>query len=251
MEPQTEFDLERAVSSWLRNLGREPCYAQRDLQEIEDHLRESVSALQGRGLSPQEAFLVARRRLGDQAALDAEFSKVNGRNVWLNRVLWMFVGIQLWAVAWDLGGFARLAVTQGLLRAGMFPARGWAGPNGWLQSLPSAALIAFLEIAVLAAGLWACARWMRTHRARLYEGVRRVLDRPAAAVVALVVFDLALKSGIAFWNNIMYHGMPVQQVGAMAMSSSMGWSLISLGQILTVPILIVLLARRARSQYRY
>jgi hypothetical protein len=239
------------MSSWLRDLAHEPCYAQRDLQEIEDHLRESVSALQGSGLSPQEAFLVARRRLGDQAALDAEFTKVNGSSVWLNRLLWMFVGIQLWAVAWDLGGFARLAVTQGLLRAGMFPAGGWIGPNGWLQSLPSAALIALLQVGVLATGLWVCAWWMRTHRASLYEGVRRVLDRPATAVVALIVFGLALKAGIAFWNNTIYHGMPVQQVGAMAMSSSMGWSLISLGQILTVPILIVLLARRVRSQRPY
>jgi hypothetical protein len=239
------------MSSWLRDLAHGPCYAQRDLREIEDHLRESVSALQHNGLSPQEAFLVARGRLGDQAALDAEFTKVNGRNVWLNRVLWMLVGIQLWAVAWDVGGFARLAVTEGLLRTGMFPTRGWAGSNGWLQSLPIAVLLALLEIAVLAAGLWACTWWVRTHRARLYDGVRRVLDRPAFAVAALVVFGLVLKSGVAFWNQAMYYGMPVQQIGAIAMSSTMGWSLISLAQILTVPTLIVLLARRARSQRPY
>ena len=40
--------------------------------------------------------IVATRRLGRPAGLESEFAKINRREVWLSRLLWMLIGIQVW-----------------------------------------------------------------------------------------------------------------------------------------------------------
>ncbi len=49
-------------------------------------------------MTDEEAFLLATRRLGCPAGLESEFAKINRGQVWLNRLLWMLVGIQLWGL---------------------------------------------------------------------------------------------------------------------------------------------------------
>jgi hypothetical protein len=47
-----------------------------ELEELELHLRDSVSALKKRRLSEEEAWLIAQRRLGQREALKDEYAKV-------------------------------------------------------------------------------------------------------------------------------------------------------------------------------
>src|SRR5208282_4573250 len=96
MENQTSFDLNDAVRNWRGGLSRSPQFRGEDIAELEAHLRDSVAAFGKKGLSEEEAFLLAVRRLGNQAKLEPEFAKINRTEVWLNRALWMLVGILLW-----------------------------------------------------------------------------------------------------------------------------------------------------------
>lgn len=53
-----------------------------DIVELEDHLREEISSLVQHGLSEEEAFLVAVKRLGSPPSLSDEFRKVNTHDLW-------------------------------------------------------------------------------------------------------------------------------------------------------------------------
>ena len=64
MENQTEFDLNRAMATWRQQLGQSPAYREENLEELESHLRDSIATLAGKGLTDEEAFLVATRRVG-------------------------------------------------------------------------------------------------------------------------------------------------------------------------------------------
>jgi len=101
MENPTAFDLNRQILAWRENLGQSPAFQPENLDELEAHLRDSIATLQNRGLSAGEAFMIATQRVGADGALATEFGKVNGQAVWLQRILWMLVGLQLWTLVND------------------------------------------------------------------------------------------------------------------------------------------------------
>jgi hypothetical protein len=88
----TPFDLNRAIEQWRAGLNESPAFRRENVDELEAHLRDSIANLRQRGLAEDEAFLIATRRAGSGAALGAEYGKINAREVWLNRVMWMLVG---------------------------------------------------------------------------------------------------------------------------------------------------------------
>jgi len=92
MENSTQFDLNEAMRQWREDLSASAVFRPADLDELEFHLRDSVAALQTKGLSAREAFWLAKSRVGTNEALDCEFGKVNAKQVWLNRALWMVIG---------------------------------------------------------------------------------------------------------------------------------------------------------------
>src|SRR5215469_12698509 len=92
------FDLNLAIQRWRENLAQSPVFRSENLNELESHLRDSVATWRAHGLSDEEAFLIASRRIGGDKQLESEFRKVNGRGVWLDRVFWMLVGLLVWDV---------------------------------------------------------------------------------------------------------------------------------------------------------
>jgi hypothetical protein len=119
METPTSFDLNRAIQSWRENLGQSPAFRGEDLDELESHLCDSIATLQIRGLSAEEAFMVAANRIGKGGTLESEFGKVNGTAVWLDRFFWMLIGYQVWAfISGALGLITRNALLFGLHGAG-------------------------------------------------------------------------------------------------------------------------------------
>lgn len=111
MEATTPFDLNHEITQWRAALEQSPAFRRENLDELEAHVRDSVGELQPRGLSEEEAFLVAVRRVGSAAKLGAEFGKINSPNVWLNRVLWMLLGIQFYHGFVNLTGAASVVTT--------------------------------------------------------------------------------------------------------------------------------------------
>jgi hypothetical protein len=77
MENETPFNLEHAIRQWRDSLLQSSRLKAEELEELEIHLRDSVGALQKRGLSEDEAWLIAQRRLGQRETLKKEFAKVN------------------------------------------------------------------------------------------------------------------------------------------------------------------------------
>jgi hypothetical protein len=86
-------DIERQIEQWRIGLAASELLGNSDVSELENHLREEMEQLKTSDLSDEEAFLIARRRLGDTEALAAEFAKVNSGRRFANRLLWMAIGV--------------------------------------------------------------------------------------------------------------------------------------------------------------
>jgi hypothetical protein len=84
--PATD-SLEKQVDAWRVHLQRSRVVASTDAKELEDHLREQIAALRAGGLSEDEAFLVAVKRMGAIDALTREFAREHSDRLWKQLVL--------------------------------------------------------------------------------------------------------------------------------------------------------------------
>jgi len=79
MATTTPFHLDHAIQLWREHLATSPQFQADEVAELESHLRDSVIALQSQGLSPEESFIIASRRVGSVEQIEPEFRKVNRR----------------------------------------------------------------------------------------------------------------------------------------------------------------------------
>lgn len=77
METAIEFDLNTALRHWLEGLAQSPHFRKENVAELESHVRDSMIRLESQGLSAEESFLIATRRVGSVEKLEGEFAKVN------------------------------------------------------------------------------------------------------------------------------------------------------------------------------
>ncbi len=191
MENSASFDLNREIEQWRASLAIAPAFRGENLDELESHLRDSVATLQSRGLSEDEAFLIATRRVGQSSRLEPEFRKVNGTAVWLDRLFWMVIGYQVWLiVSGVVGVVSRNAVFFGLSGAGYdFKAHGYIAP---------VALLAWVQLAGFAGSLALCWWLFRWNNQRFGSGLRRLLQRRTTwALTFIALYALALSTGVA------------------------------------------------------
>ena len=74
--------LEEQISQWRLNLRRRRAIHGTDVQELEGHLRDQMSALTDAGLAGDEAFLIAVKRMGSLDALSREFAREHSERLW-------------------------------------------------------------------------------------------------------------------------------------------------------------------------
>lgn len=86
-EGYSEGHLEGHIDLWRTHLGRSRTISPADAEELEDHLREQVEGLMAGGLSTDEAFLVAVKRMGSIDALTHEFAQEHSERLWKQLVL--------------------------------------------------------------------------------------------------------------------------------------------------------------------
>src|SRR5512139_4247071 len=79
--------LEKQIEAWRAHLRKSPTITARDAAELEDHLREQIASLGDAGLSDDEAFLVAVKRMGAIDALRREFAREHSDRLWKQLVL--------------------------------------------------------------------------------------------------------------------------------------------------------------------
>ncbi len=85
--PEESGSLEEQVGQWRSYLLRRQAIHSVDVAELEDHLREQVTALVSAGLSTDEAFLVAVKRMGALDDLTREFAREHSERLWKQLVV--------------------------------------------------------------------------------------------------------------------------------------------------------------------
>ena len=80
-------ELEAQFEQWRQYVLRRRELQSVDADELEDHLRGSVDELVAAGLSPDEAFLVAVKRMGSLDELSREFAREHSERLWKQLVL--------------------------------------------------------------------------------------------------------------------------------------------------------------------
>ena len=73
---------EQQIDEWRARMLARPGVAPEDVDELEDHLRGHLGALEALGLTPEEAFLVAIRRVGAQHAIAADLAREHSGRLW-------------------------------------------------------------------------------------------------------------------------------------------------------------------------
>src|SRR3954452_2365827 len=96
-------DVETQIDQWRGYVQSHQAIAPEDIAEMEDHLRGQVDDLVASGLSEDEAFLVAVKRMGGLNDLAREFAREHSDRLWKQLVLGSpddsasAIGTELWA----------------------------------------------------------------------------------------------------------------------------------------------------------
>jgi hypothetical protein len=79
--------LEDQIAQWRAYLRRRQAVHGPDVEELEGHLRDRLTALTEAGLAGDEAFLVAVKRMGNLDALSREFARAHSERLWKQLVV--------------------------------------------------------------------------------------------------------------------------------------------------------------------
>ncbi len=85
--PELAASLEEQIARWRSYLHRRQAIHSVDVAELEDHLREQIAGLAAAGLSDDEAFLVAVKRMGALDDLSREFAREHSERLWKQLVV--------------------------------------------------------------------------------------------------------------------------------------------------------------------
>lgn len=220
------FNLNEAILSWRQTLADHPGFRAGDLDELEDHLRAEIAELQAHGLSEEEGFLVASRRLGKPADLGAEFAIADPDSRRRFRLRWMVTGALALVFLWLGSGFI-IGLGAGAL--------GWvAGGGAGLPVLGAGLMIALLRVMVLLAGgllLWKMLATDGSSRRLGSLGAGSILG--AALLLAFLVLAVRLVPGFLLVHSF---GQP----GLMHWSVAGAWVNLLLLLLLPAVLLIAL-----------
>jgi hypothetical protein len=134
-----------------------------------------MARLQTGELSAEESFLIATRRIGEGRQLEMEFGKLNRNSVWLDRLLWMLIGLQAWTFATGSIG----SITSNLM------ALGWSNTNyHWREGGITLPVVLFTLVRLLSTGasIWLC--WWVIFRkgGRFNQWLRLKLERRSSFI---------------------------------------------------------------------
>jgi len=79
--------LEEQIAQWRTYVRHRHVLHGPDVEELEGHLRDQLAALGEAGLSGDEAFLVAVKRMGSLDALSREFARAHSERLWKQLVM--------------------------------------------------------------------------------------------------------------------------------------------------------------------
>lgn len=74
--------IEARIDEWRGYLSQRAVLRSDDVQELEEHLRDQIEGLRSRGLSADEAFLIAVSRIGKIDELSREYAREHSDRLW-------------------------------------------------------------------------------------------------------------------------------------------------------------------------
>ena len=80
-------ELDDQIGQWRQYVERSQTITPADIAEMEDHLRGQIDDLTETGLAPDEAFLVAVKRMGSVDDISREFAREHAERLWKQLVL--------------------------------------------------------------------------------------------------------------------------------------------------------------------
>ena len=205
MEDPIAFELNRAIAEWRESMAQAPAMRNENLDELEEHLRDGMIDLRQRGLSEREAFLIAAGRMGSGELVAAEYGKVNRTAIWLDRVFWLLIGMQVWGLISSAVSF----VCNTLF---------WAGFIGWGYDAKShgrtipTVVFAVVQLAAFSGSAAVCG-WLFLRKGRsLGQWLAKVLQNRAGLVVSFIGFYV-LSSTVRFLGATLYYSLFRGMVG--------------------------------------
>ena len=79
--------VESQIAEWRAYVANAPGVNGHDVDELEDHLRHQIAELNAAGLTADEGFLIAVKRLGDVDGLSREFAREHSGRLWKQLLL--------------------------------------------------------------------------------------------------------------------------------------------------------------------
>lgn len=198
------FDLDEQLEQWRKRFTGTEVMRSSDIEELEQHVRDSVAALTSNGLNAEEAFVIATYRVGTPGPVEREFAKVNGSHVWSQRVFWMAAGVLGYVVC----GLAIRAIAS-LSQVIVSLAGGTGTPVGY-----TAVGITWLGWTVVAASLY---------RRRNEHSRKPLFTRLSAGVIgSCVAFAVTVATVMNFGSQaVLARLMPLSELGqAMTISTA-------------------------------
>jgi hypothetical protein len=199
------FTVEQAVENWKNDLRQKQTLMETDIEELESHLREEMERLTPLGLTEEEAFVIAARRIGDTTQMAAEFAKVNTAAIWKTRFLWMVVGVLILRILSSCANF--------LSTAGVFLGHQFAGIS-WLTAGILSVAVQTMILLVLFYIFYVMAV-----KTSLFHQIRK----RSAVITMVVVFVLSSLLGASssfFCQVFLARYCGVEQMGQFAVGSS-------------------------------
>ena len=224
--------LENLIENWRNELSAQPSFTQENMEELEDHLRMSLETLEKSGLSEEEAFLIASRRMGSTQNLDLEYGKINTVERWTRYIRWMVTRIlafQAFSMIWKF--IAKLVSGYWLVTS---------------RSIVSTGIVFVVLSILLPVALWMGIKAVTAEKSFVSPVVTSVRSKPGLWTALLVsVFILVPVGGILF-TSIAAGQLSPQTYGSFSMLVS-GMDLIS-GILL--PILGIIVLKRLSSDIK-
>ncbi len=103
-------DRETRLKVWRERLQMQDALSARDIVELEAHLLDQLRELEAKGLSQEESWMIAERRLGDAETLAEEYQRSDPSRVARLRIVWALVGILVFNVFSSLISMAQTIV---------------------------------------------------------------------------------------------------------------------------------------------
>lgn len=100
MKYNDSYSIAEKINGWANEIKAKPSLTESDIEEMKSHLYDSCEALVKQGLSEEEAFIVARLRMGDSPELDEAFNEANQPVMQMRRSLYILAGVLVYFAAY-------------------------------------------------------------------------------------------------------------------------------------------------------